>query len=207
MSDIAMKDAFLDMVEKVAPVSAGFRKDFFEKTKVIHLKKNDVLVEYGSSPQRGFFIVSGSFKSALLTDYGSFKTVWFFFDELFPVIPVADNMIQGGPTSYRITAMEDSVVIEMRNKYLQSWNQEYPEFGRFSRMDMIKDFVKMDEIRAHLIGYSKEDFVRFLYKKYPVLLRRTPGNTVADFMGITPEWYSKIRKKIILEHNFSTRRS
>ena len=190
------------MVGKIAPLSEAFRQEFMVKTKVIKLKKNEVLVDYGSSPQRGFFIASGSFKSALLTDYGSFKTVWFFFDELFPVIPVADSMIQGGPTSYRITAMENSVVIEMRNKHLQYWNQHYKEFSRFSRMDMIKDFVRMDEIRAHLIGYSKEDFVKFLYRKYPIILRRTPANTVADFMGITPEWYSKIRKKIVLKRDF-----
>ncbi|MEM1257320.1 MAG: Crp/Fnr family transcriptional regulator [Bacteroidota bacterium] len=201
-----MKETFLDMVGKVAPITDAFRKDFYDKTRVIHLKKNGILVDYGDSPQRGFFIVSGSFKSALLTDYGSFKTVWFFFDELFPVIPIADNMIQGNPTSYRVTAMEDSIVIEMKNKHLRYWNQEYEEFSRFSRMDMIKDFVRMDEIRAHLIGYSKEDFVRFLNKKYPVILQRTPANTVADFMGITPEWYSKIRKKIPLIPGYSNNR-
>jgi CRP-like cAMP-binding protein len=193
-----MLDSFLKKINEHFPVSPDFEKDFLKKARLLKFKKDDVLVRYGTVHKKTYFIVTGSFKSCMQTPNGDLQTVWFYFDELFYIIPVLDSFILNGPTKYEILAMEESVVIEMDDVNFEFWSSKYPEFSKFTMMDMIKDFMIVDDIRSHLICYSKKDFLSYLSKAYPIIINSTPCNTVADFMGITPEWYSKIKKKIKL---------
>ncbi|MEL6918419.1 MAG: hypothetical protein AAFO99_11890 [Bacteroidota bacterium] len=194
-----MLEKLKSKIESQFPVSQEFWKELQNNSKQITVKKNNILVAYGSLSGKSYFVAKGSFKSSMLTISGNYKTVWFYFDELFYFIPILDSRVSRKPTKYEIMAMEDSVVIEMENAVCRLWYEKYHEFNMFSRMDLIKDFTMADDIRTHLISYSKEDFLRYLYEKYPIILSRTPSKTVADFMGITPEWYSKIKKKINLK--------
>ncbi|MEM6895426.1 MAG: Crp/Fnr family transcriptional regulator [Bacteroidota bacterium] len=194
---IAMIDEFKSKIESYVKVSDEFLSELQSNCKLVKLKKNDVLVKYGGIYRKAFFIKKGSFKSSLLTPDGSSKTTWFYFDELFTIIPIRDSFLSGKPTKYEITALEESEVLEIEMSAVNVWLKKFPEFGEFFRLDMINDFIMGEEIRTHLLCYSKKDFLQYLHKHFPVIVLRTPSRALADFIGVTPEWYSKLKRKLV----------
>lgn len=189
-----MVEEFKKKIEKYVKVSDEFLEDLNLSCKPVTLKKNAVLVRHGGIYRKAFFIVNGSFKSSLLTPDGILKTTWFYFDELFSIIPIKDSFLSGKATKYEITALEDSEVLELDMAAVNSWLHKFPEFNEFFRLDMITDFIMGEEIRTHLLSYTKKDFLKYLRENYPILITRTPSHALANFMGITPEWCSKLKR-------------
>jgi len=192
-----MVKEFSTEIEKYVKISDQLRGEFERSCIERNIKKNETLVEYGGIYNKTFFIINGSFKSSTFTPDGLKKTIWFYFDDLFRIIPIKDGFLSRKPTKYEIVALEDSTILEFDMVIVDSWINNYPEFNQFFRYSMINDFMLSEEIRTHLICYSKEDFLKYLYKKYPIILLRAPSHAIADFMGITREWYSKIKKNIM----------
>lgn len=46
-----------------------------------------------------------------------------------------------------------------------------------------------------LIGSSKKDIYGYLIEKCNPVVKNVPGKYIAEFMGIIPEWYSKMKRK------------
>lgn len=191
-----MVDVFKSKIENYVKVSDAFYGELKRSCKPLSLKKNEVLVQHGGIYRKAFFLVNGSFKSSLLTPEGSLKTTWFYFDNLFNIIPIKDSFLSGKPTKYEVKALEDSSLLELDANTINAWLENYPEFNVFFRMDMINDFTLSEEIRTHLICYTKKDFLKYLQEKFPIIVSRTSAHALADFMGITPEWYSKLKKDL-----------
>jgi len=189
-----MIEEFKNKMERYVKVSDAFTAELKESCKTIDLKKNEILVRHGGIYWKAYFIIKGSFKSSLLTPEGILKTTWFYFDDLFSIIPIRDSFLSGKPTKYEIQALEDSTVLEIDMNAVNAWLQKFPEFNEFFRLDMINDFIMGEEIRTHLVCYTKRDFLNYLYDKFPSIVARTPSHALADFMGITPEWYSKLKR-------------
>ncbi|MET1260668.1 cyclic nucleotide-binding domain-containing protein [Flagellimonas sp. DF-77] len=193
-----MVASFIQKIEHYVKPSLGLQTELAEVCKPIEVRKNEILVRHGGVYWKAFFIVEGSFKSSLLTPEGHLKTTWFYFDRLFSIIPIRDSFLSGKPTKFEIQALEDSVVLEIDMNAVNSWLQKYPEFNEFFRVDMINDFIMGEEIRTHLLCYSKQDFLKYLFDTFPIIIARTPSHALADFMGITPEWCSKLKKKLAI---------
>ncbi|MEM9000551.1 MAG: cyclic nucleotide-binding domain-containing protein [Bacteroidota bacterium] len=189
-------DKFKRTIELRTPVSDELWGRLKASASEICVKKNRVLIPYSSSLQKAYFLAKGSFECSLITTDGDRQTVWFFLDEVFDVVVCMDSYFLGEPTKYEVTALEDSIVYKFEKKVVDAIVLEYPEFNKFYREDIIDDYIKLNEIRNHMVAKSPEAFLRYLKDNYPAILNRAPSKNLAHFMGITPEWYSKLKKKL-----------
>ncbi|MBW1296216.1 Crp/Fnr family transcriptional regulator [Aquimarina litoralis] len=167
--------------------------------KEIHVKKGDKLVGYGELNTKVFFVLSGSLEISLILNDGSSKSVWFYLDELFNVATTQDSAFLGVPTKYEITVLEDSVLLQSDCHVLDKTAEKFPELYKFKADGVLQDSILMNEIRNHIITLKPLDFVQYLYDNFPIFVERIPAKNIANFMGITPEWYSKLQKKLRLE--------
>ncbi|MEM9000867.1 MAG: Crp/Fnr family transcriptional regulator [Bacteroidota bacterium] len=197
-----MLEKFKDKIESYVTISDAFLEELKMTCQPRKVKKNEILVKYGGTYHKIFFVAKGGFKSSLQTPEGIKKTTWFYFDDLFNIIPVKDSFLSGKPTKYEIEAIEHSEVLEISMDAIQAWLTKFSEFNTFFRYDMIKDFILVEEIRTHQICYPKDYFLKYLYENFPIIVNRAPSQAVADFMGITPEWYSKLKKKLNKPHKY-----
>jgi len=58
------------------------------------------------------------------------------------------------------------------------------------------DFIRTQEIGAHRLVHTSLDFIKYIQNKYPLLISRISSKDMAYFTGISPEWYSKLKKKV-----------
>ena len=60
----------------------------------------------------------------------------------------------------------------------------------------IKSLLEKSEIRAQIITLDSLEMLQYLHKNYPQILQQVPSKIRSNFLGITPQWLSKIKKKL-----------
>ena len=185
-----------EKIQSVIPVNDKLWHAIESEWEEIHIKKGDKLVRYGELNKKIFFVASGSLEISMILNDGSAKSVWFFLDEIFNVATTQDSAFMDQPTKYEITALEDSILLRSDCRIMDETIEEFPELYKFKAEDILHDFITMNEIRNHIISLKPLDFLKYLSENYPSVLKRVPDKNIANFMGITPEWYSKLKKKL-----------
>lgn len=180
-------------IEKYTSVTDEMWQFIEETTEVMYIKKKEVLIKYSELNRNVYFIDSGSFEMSLISGNGDSKTVWFFLDEIFRMVSAMDSLFLDEPTKYEITALEDSKVTKFSYSTLKIWQERYPKINEFCKNDLLNDIMQSNEIRNHMVSHTPSEFIEYLKNKYPFLLERIPDKNIAYFMGITPEWFSKIK--------------
>lgn len=162
--------------------------------KQINLKKDEVLIPYSSLKKAAYLIVSGSLKQSLIHSNGNQTATWFFFEHIFDVAVSFDSYSLDEYTKYEFTALENSVVFQIKKERVEDWAERFPSFSKFYREDCMGSFVLFSEIRNHMVSHSTSEFLQYLKKRYPQIIEKVPSKYLAEFMGITPEWFSKINR-------------
>ena len=72
----------------------------------------------------------------------------------------------------------------------------YKKFNKIFRVIMENKFMEMqNRVLQNISSTAKERYGMFL-KQYPKLSNRLPNKQIASYLGVTPEFLSKIRKTI-----------
>ena len=178
-------------------LSPDLWEEIAANAKQINLKKDDVLIPYSSLKQAAYLIVSGSLKQSLIHSNGDQTATWFFFEDIFDVAVSFDSYSLNEHTKYEFTALENSVVFQIKKEKIEDWAEVFPSFSRFYRQDCMGSFFLFAEIRNHMISHSTLEFVQYLRENYPEIIDKVPSKYLAEFMGITPEWFSKLNRSTL----------
>ncbi len=176
-------------------VSESLWEEAKQHSELIAIKKNEILIEFGNRHKYAYFVVEGSFMSSMIAENGDIKAVWFHLDNLFEMALCLDSYFLDELSKYQIKAMEDSLVIKFNKQIVDQWVINYPVFNQFYIKDIINDYIEVNEIRAYKLANSPLDFLNYLNSKYPQIQDRVSSKNMAHFLGVSPEWYSKLKKK------------
>ncbi|MEM6524728.1 MAG: cyclic nucleotide-binding domain-containing protein [Bacteroidota bacterium] len=184
-------------LERHITVDDVFWSELVKTAEQIIVKKKEVLIPLNSNFNHLYIVTSGSFETALITSDGESKTVWFHMEDLFEVVVSMDSFFLDERTKYEISALENSVVYKIKKEAIDSWLLKYASFNTFYREDVVSAFIKLNEIRNHMVSHTPPEFLTYLKQYYPKIFERIPENRIAQFIGITPEWYSKLKSKML----------
>ena len=104
---------------------------------------------------------------------------------------------QRSPSKLYIQALEDSEVLVINRENKERLFEKVPAFERLFRLMVQKAFESM--MNRLLSTFSETAELRYLdfVKKYPSIPARVPQHLIASYLGITPEFLSKIRAKLV----------
>lgn len=191
-----MLEKLKNRLEAFMPLEPAFWKEVLEYSKILTVKKNEILINYDSKSKDGYFILEGSFMVSQVQESGQSKAVWFHFDEIFDFMATPDSYFMDTPTKYELKALEDSKVVKLNKQRVDSWVQTYSCFNQIYIQSIITDFVTIYEARSSLLSLSALDFLKYTKENFPFIFEKLPSYYIADFIGVTPEWYSKLQKKL-----------
>ncbi len=100
------------------------------------------------------------------------------------------------PSALNIDALEDTVVLQISHENLTLLYTQAPKFDRIFRVLIENAFVALQNRLLQNISSTAEERYRSFIEVYPHLLNRLPQTQIASFIGITPEFLSKIRKNL-----------
>lgn len=191
-----MLNRLREKLEEIEAHPETFWDEMNEHHKILRTQKKDILIRYNTICKDIHLILEGSFVCYQISESGVKKAVWFFFEDHFTCAASPDSFFTGVPTKYEIEALEPSIVVKLPQDIIDSWVLKFPSFNRLFIKNIIKDFVTIYEARSCLLTYNSEEFLNYVSQKFPFLLDKLPAYLIADFMGISPEWYSKLKKKL-----------
>lgn len=165
--------------------------------KIKHLKKNEYLLKAGQVCQHGYFINNGSLVKTFLNQNGREVVQGFFIDEAYAFLSEVISYFSDHESDFQIKALENCEVIEFSKSHLEYLINNFQEFAIFFYKITAGSFQNLYMFSAMRLSLNAEDFLIYLYDQHPIFLKRIPDKYIAQFMGVSKEWLSKLKKKVI----------
>ena len=100
------------------------------------------------------------------------------------------------PSALNIDAIEDTVVLQISRDDLITLYIQAPKFDRIFRVLLENSFVRLqDRLLQNVSSTANERYQSFL-EIYSHLVNRLSQIQIASFLGITPEFLSRLRNKL-----------
>jgi CRP-like cAMP-binding protein len=181
-----------------------FPLDNKEREEVIRLfskrtiRRRGYLLQEGDICRHYFFIISGCFKMFAVDPSGKEHNLQFSVENEW--ISDLHSFYEQKPSRLYIEAIEPSVVLQIEHDDLLYLFTNYHKFDRNFRIIIERKYMDFQNRILQNISSTAEDRYLNFIKEYPGLFKRIPSTQIASYLGITPEFLSKIRKKIVLDH-------
>lgn len=99
------------------------------------------------------------------------------------------------PSIFSTRALADSEVYLLPGVRMNELLERYPVFERYFRITFQNSLVTHQRRLIQAFSYTAEERYDYFQQKYPHLEQFVPLKYVASYLGITPEFLSKIRRK------------
>ncbi|MBL4818462.1 MAG: Crp/Fnr family transcriptional regulator [Deltaproteobacteria bacterium] len=176
---IPLTDKELDLID-----------DYFESR---ILKKKEYLLQDGRVCNFLAFIDEGSIRHFHIKD-GEEKTCDISFENFW--VTDFQSFTNNTICIMNLQAMERTTVSLIRKENLLNLYKECNKYETFGRLMAEKVAQRATEIAMSLSSEKPEERFCNLIKKQPELFQRIPQKYIANFLGISPESLSRIRKRI-----------
>ncbi|WP_130735077.1 Crp/Fnr family transcriptional regulator [Flavobacterium sp. J27] len=156
------------------------------------LKKGDYLVEYGKKCTTMCFIQSGLLR-VFANSENKEVTQWIATPDYF-ITDLAAFLFET-PSRWSIQALVDTDIYIIDKKKYNQINKILPEWNEFERYFLTQCFTMMENrIFSHLSMSAEERYTAF-YENNKALFNEVPLQYIASMLGMTPETFSRIRRK------------
>ena len=156
------------------------------------ISKGDFLVQVGKSCNDLAFVESG-FMRVYATVDGNEITQWVsgtahFATEL-------ESFIFNSPARWNIQALVDTQIHTINKSNYQLICENIPLWNQLEKAFLIKCFTTLENRVFNHLSMSAEERYNHFNLHFPELFRSVPQNYLASMLGMTPETFSRIRKK------------
>lgn len=156
--------------------------------------KKEFLLKEGEICQFEGFVTGGCFKVFHSDQNGTEHTLYFAIEDWW--VADVDSFTNSKPSQLNIQALENSEVLLISKQNKEKLYQEIPEIEKLFRIMSQKNLVALQ--RRMIDNLSKTADQRYLdfFAKYPKITQRLTNIQIAAYLGVSPEFVSKIRRKI-----------
>jgi len=159
------------------------------------VKNNTLLVRHNSICDKAYFLFEGVFISRFIDEEKEIsKAVFFYLENFHSFFTCTDGFFSGKPTNCELRAIKDAIVIEFSLDDINNIVKDDIGLFRFYFNVVCRGLLEENELKSKIITESSENLFKYLTTEYPLLIKSVSSKYIAEFMGITPEWLSKIRK-------------
>ena len=158
------------------------------------IKKKTFLLQQGEICDFEAYVVRGCLKIYYLDANGE-EAILFFAVEDWWLGDIASFSTQE-PTLLFIEALEDSELLLINRADKMYLYEAIPQLERMFRFMIQRAYVVLqNRFFATITQPAEERYLDFL-KRYPTIPQRVPQHQIAAYLGISPEFLSKIRAKL-----------
>ena len=158
------------------------------------ISRRTLLAKEGEICRQSIFVVDGALKSFTLDKESNEHVISFALSGWW----IADmySLINQKPGMLRIESLADSELLLLSKQNQELLYERVPKFERFFRIITENALVASQQrIINNLTLTAEERYINFM-EKYPFVLTCAPLHNIASYLGMTPEFLSKIRRRI-----------
>jgi CRP-like cAMP-binding protein len=171
--------------EERALVTSKFHSRLYRKRQFV-LQEGDVCTQFN-------FIVRGCLRMYKIDEKGNTHILQFAAENNWIIDLGSFHDIK--PSALNIDALEDTVVLQISHANLIDLYIQAPKFDRIFRVLLENSFIRLQERLLQNISSTAEERYQSFLEVYPHLNNRLSQVQVAAFLGLTPEFLSRLRNR------------
>ena len=184
----------MDNVRRYVALDAEDEKAFASIIQTSRVKKRQFIVQPNYTCKHQTYVLQGALRSFFLNHDGIEHTIQFAIEDWF--ISDFNSYITQTPASLYVEALEDSIIQQVAYEDVEALCSSNPKFERYFRLVSQKAFAFSQRRVLSNLGQTAEERYLHFIKLYPTIVQRVPQYTLASYLGMTPEFLSKIRKNL-----------
>lgn len=184
----------IEYLHRVMPINSIEKEKIESCFSPFFVKKKERLLNQGTLCKEYYFVVSGSFRLFGTDDQGVEHNIQFAAENDW----IADigSFYSQKPSQLNLEALENSEVLRIQQQNLYVLFTEVPKLNRIFKVMIEQKYIELqNRVLQNYSSTAEERYVNFL-EHYPHLKNRLPNTQIASYLGITPEFLSKIRKTL-----------
>ncbi|KMQ65752.1 catabolite gene activator protein [Chryseobacterium angstadtii] len=190
-----MTDSLKKHIREYIEISDEKLEKYCNAFSVHKIKKKDFLLKEGDICEAEGFVLNGCFK-VFHTDSNADEQILYFAVEDWWISDI-DSFINKIPSQLNIQAIEDSEILLISKEDKEKLYQEIPEIEKLMRLKFQMSVIALQRRVIDNLSKPSDELYQDFLKKYPKTAHRLTNIQIAAYLGVTPEFISRIRRKIV----------
>ena len=185
----------IENINKYVTLTTHEQEQFLSKTETKTVKAKTILLSSGEISKHTYFVNSGILRSFNIND-NIIEHVLHFACEGWWIGDMY-SYIAEKPGNLFIEVLEEAEIVVISKENHQQLYLEVPKLERFFRILTENSLVAHQERLMDNLSLTAEERFEKLCKKYPTLIHHIPQKHIASYIGVTPEFFSKMKSKLL----------
>lgn len=191
----ASVEPLIDYFNQLIPLNSEEKKLVTELFKSRLYRKRQYVLQEGDVCNQFNFIVRGCLRMYKIDEKGNTHIIQFA-PENWWMIDIG-SFHKRSPSELSIDAIEDTMVLQISHEDLIKLYISAPKFDRIFRVLIENSFVNLqNRLLQNISSTAEERYLSFM-ETYSHLSNRLPQTQIASFLGITPEFLSRLRNRLV----------
>jgi CRP-like cAMP-binding protein len=187
-------DKLFASFDKYLPLDEPEKGDLKERAIERKIKRKQIILSEDEVCRHYTFVAEGCFRVFQVDRKGVEHNLQFSAENDW--IMIIDSFYSEKKSKVNIEAVEPSIIFQIKRPDVIYFLRTYPKFERNFRVIMETKFAELENRLLQMISSTAEERYLSFLRQYPSLSQRLPNTQIASYLGITPEFLSKIRRKI-----------
>jgi len=185
----------VENISKIVTLTPQEQALFLSKTETKQYKAKTIILNAGEVCKHSYFVNSGLLRSFTINDnivehVLSFACEGWWIGDMY-------SLLSQKPGNLFVEVMEDSEVVLLSKESQEKLYTEIPKLERFFRILTENSLVANQERLMDNLSLTAEERFEKFCKKYPTLIQKVPQKQIASYIGVTPEFFSKMKSKLL----------
>ncbi len=188
-----MDTPLLKYIHQCVTLSTADHEGIMEFFQPIQYPKKTILLNEGEICKFEGFVTKGCIKTYFI-DQNGFEVILTFATENWWVSDIASFQDQR-PSKTCIETIEASELLILTPDSKEALLSKYPDLERMFRLMVQRHLAAYQERLFGNIALTADKRYALFLEKYPDLPQRIPQHLIASYLGISPEFLSRLRKR------------
>jgi len=157
------------------------------------INKKEYLLKEGKICKSRYFITKGCLRMYYLDNKGNEQIIHFGIDNWW--ITDYESLINKTPSKLYLQATENTELLELSQENYNELCFKLPKTEKLFRSIIEKTYIAFQKRMEYMYSLSGEELFKTFIAANPEFTQRVPQYMIASYLGMTPEFVSKIKAK------------
>jgi hypothetical protein len=169
--------------------------EIINSSKIVNVKSHKKVLEYNEVSENAYVILSGGFVSVMKNKATNEEVaVNFFIPDYQPYMTSYDSFNYSIPSNCALKSFTNSNILIIPKSKVFEIKDKSEEFMKLYYQISIDGLLERNRIRTYFQNMTSEERFTHLQQEYPQVIREVPSKYIADYIGISPQWLSKLKR-------------
>lgn len=184
--------AYFNRLLPLSKDETAFVREVFKERSI---KRRQFILQQGEICEYNTYVVEGCFKMYLVDQNGKEHNLQFAIENWW--IGDIGSFHTETTSQLYIEAIEHSIILQIKKEDQLKLFVDYPKFNRIFRVFTENALVSSQRRALQNIGSTAEERYLDFMERHPYFFNRISNVQIASYLGVTPEFLSTIRKRLV----------